>query len=247
MALGTARSNGRRRVPGGFTLIELLVVIAVIMILVSLVNPAVQRALILAGRANCSSNLHQWGIALMQYENDHNRLLPPRYPNTAYLQVFYGQSSPRYYISEVLQQRYNISRKTWYCPVDEVWDDDYYWDPNNHKSYGSCTSYIYMGDKPDPRRTYLEGAVQFRKRSSIGAPASTTVLMADMVRFYANAPNVVSHCDGYTADGLYGYAAYGIRGGNVLMADGHGEWHAWSDMKLRVIAPYSSGVLQFYW
>ena len=71
--------------------------------------------------------------------------------------------------------------------------------------------------------------------------------MADMVRFYNDAPNCVNHCDGYDASGLYGYAAYGIHGANVLFADGHAQWRRAGDMQLRLIAPYSGGVIQFYW
>ena len=229
-----------------FTLIELLVVIAVVMILASLVSPAIHHALVQAGRTHCSSNLRQWGLALFQYEKDHELELPPHHPNSAYLQVFYGQATPRYYISEVLIHRYHLSRKVWYCPVDEVWNDDYYWDPKNHVHYGSCTSYIYLGGGPHPSRTYLAGTVQYRHRTDLRVP-SKAALMVDMVRFYNDAPNCVSHCDGYNTTGLYGYSAYGIHGANVLFADGHCDWHRADDMQLRLVAPYSGGVLQFYW
>ena len=50
--------------PRGFTLVELLVVIAVIMLLAALVLPATFRARRLALRAECTSNLRQFGLAL---------------------------------------------------------------------------------------------------------------------------------------------------------------------------------------
>ena len=52
---------------GGFTLIELLVVISVLLILCSLLMPAVQQAREASRRAQCANNLRQVGIALNAY------------------------------------------------------------------------------------------------------------------------------------------------------------------------------------
>ena len=61
----------RHRIRTGFTLVELLIVLGVIVLLVSILLPAISRARENARRVQCLSNMRQLTMAWLTYANDH--------------------------------------------------------------------------------------------------------------------------------------------------------------------------------
>jgi prepilin-type N-terminal cleavage/methylation domain-containing protein/prepilin-type processing-associated H-X9-DG protein len=66
------------RETSGFTLIELLVVVAIIAILAGMLLPALGKAKETGKRIACVNNLHQLGLAMSMFADDHEGLFPPR-------------------------------------------------------------------------------------------------------------------------------------------------------------------------
>lgn len=56
----------------GFTLIELLVVVAIITLLIAILLPSLNRAVLIAEKATCMSNMRQIGIAFRSYQAEHS-------------------------------------------------------------------------------------------------------------------------------------------------------------------------------
>jgi prepilin-type N-terminal cleavage/methylation domain-containing protein/prepilin-type processing-associated H-X9-DG protein len=70
--VGGRTPNPRR----AFTLIELLVVIAIIAILAAILFPVFAQARSKARQTACLSNMKQWGLGMMMYQQDYDELVP---------------------------------------------------------------------------------------------------------------------------------------------------------------------------
>lgn len=80
-----------RRQGAAFSLVELLVVISIIVLLLSLLMPALRNARRGAEAAGCYSNLKQITAAALMFSADHNGMIVRPRPNGA--STFYGSSS----------------------------------------------------------------------------------------------------------------------------------------------------------
>jgi prepilin-type processing-associated H-X9-DG protein/prepilin-type N-terminal cleavage/methylation domain-containing protein len=71
-----AKPSSRCIRPAGFTLLEMFVVLAIVGILLTMLVPGLQAVRASSQRTHCCNNLHQIGLALLQYHNTSNSYPP---------------------------------------------------------------------------------------------------------------------------------------------------------------------------
>ena len=111
-----------------FTLVELLVVIAIIGMLIALLLPAVQAAREAARRMQCSNHIKQMGIAVYNFHNTYDGLVPSNYGNFdrcsfwGFIYPFAEQTS----LYDILVQRCAATRRPQYDTLlsyYQFWED----------------------------------------------------------------------------------------------------------------------------
>lgn len=138
----------RRRRIQGFTLVELLVVMAIIMILLALLMPMIQRARFQAGSVACKANLHQWGIACTTYAAEHQGRLPR----------FDYRGRPGgctwdmgFYFWPTGLVAYGIAPSMYFCPLDTTeWARMQYLNMHGVTDWTTYRSYIYWVGRTGP-------------------------------------------------------------------------------------------------
>lgn len=220
-----------------FTLIELLVVVAIIAILAAILFPVLSAAKERGWNAACQSNLHQLGIALRMYADDHADLVPfacdweDRHDNPK------ASMADIPYVWEVLNP-YTKGNEVWRDPADKgvkflygdvggtgwppVVDNLYEFLKQHIPSHlGSSYSYrtalviknwdALYGSGPTPE------SMQPVKLSEVPFPSRAIVFM-DPVQFSESRPPTAQDWNAQ-----WHTLRYPIFGWNVVMADGHVE------------------------
>ena len=99
--ISDTRHSSRR---SAFTLVELLVVIAIIGVLVALLLPAIQAAREAARRSQCSNNLKQIGLGMLNYESTKNHFPPGQFKPKGVDKVAKALSWPVWHLPFIEQQ-----------------------------------------------------------------------------------------------------------------------------------------------
>jgi prepilin-type N-terminal cleavage/methylation domain-containing protein/prepilin-type processing-associated H-X9-DG protein len=153
--------------PKGFTLIELLVVISIIVLLVAILLPCLQRARRQARTVGCQANLRQWGILYATYTTENDGYLPSEESDFTAGPSALGQ----YGLWNVRGESLPVPRGLFLCPMATkldvkvrarggtflAWSSPYVGpeDPQDscwRSSYAeNMQAHSWWGDKSDPR------------------------------------------------------------------------------------------------
>jgi len=234
-----------------FTLIELLVVIAIIAILASLLLPVLSRAKDSAKRIQCTSNLHQIGVALRLYVDEFKR-----YPYFGPSGFGVGTTGRSNYWDALVLPYVSGNKGAFLCAglvltgvpttVSNNWNEGllgppgpgrHY--PHPNESYGFNTYGVGLTPLSDPRSIRSLGLNMLASASDMfsvtgqGYPESAILSPGEMVASADYDPNIDDDGDGDHPDCLFSYCLTGKhhRGrALVVFCDAHveyGKTNAW--------------------
>jgi prepilin-type N-terminal cleavage/methylation domain-containing protein len=238
-----------------FTLIELLVVIAIIAILAAMLLPALSKAKERAKRANCASNLRQYGLACQMYGNDNNNRLP-------LMDAGWWPWDVSVTAADALTQN-GVQRHILYCPSFSQQDNDALWGGTNGYLGGGYRGTGYANTFPGGNSNHglIATNVNTFLLPTNGLPPTDWVVLADATitaagdrdetkrdsYSYVNintGSGGVAGLDKHSSPHIYGTKALG---GNLCMCDNHVEWRKLQFLHVRSVLSNNGPVPAFWW
>ena len=206
---------------GAFTLIELLTVIAIIGILAAIIIPTVGAVRRSATKATCASNLHQLGMAINLYKNDHRGRMPDGEgidgvgtDNNVSLQ-WIGPN-----LRDTLVGKYNVPKSgygmTWemlFCKGNPVYTERWMTEAQRTTATdGIPIGYLYLPGTTSSIATSQGLATSIYRR--LAEPLGYRLVAADLNRDF----------NGSWVDGANHSTDNNLVGGNHLYVDGAVRW-----------------------
>jgi prepilin-type N-terminal cleavage/methylation domain-containing protein/prepilin-type processing-associated H-X9-DG protein len=141
----------RERHRRAFTLVELLVVIAVILLLATLLLPALDAASASVKRVYCLNNLRQIGLGMAAYMQDHDTRLPPicHFTTEQGRENWSWDVPLRFYLDISPVEWPPDAIKLLVCPADATWrwpdtPNTFWWNPENQRYKRSYAFNMFM-------------------------------------------------------------------------------------------------------
>jgi len=234
--------NARKINSHGFTLIELLVVIAIIAILAAMLLPALAKAKQTAFKAQCASNLKQWGVAVNMYAGDFSDYFPddsgtvagqpntPTHNDPGWVSPLFDTTVyPSYLYKNITGTAATGLRKkndVLYCPTD-TWHRDH---EASNTGETNLIGYHWLPHRAN-NAVYLIPYDQWYTRTKLGKQYRNAPVMADSIETYGNGAGPSPWIIQFT--GTFSYNGPGANhagkggvpiGGNFLYEDGHVDW-----------------------
>jgi prepilin-type processing-associated H-X9-DG protein len=267
------RRSSRNR--PAFSLVEMLIVIGILIVLMALLLPAMNRAREQSRRVVCAGNLHNMGAAIMKYATENNGKLPQHFGNSYWLFDIPLKTRDAMVTAGAV-------RKSFYCPSNaDIQDSDGLWNyptGNPTTAMHSATGYQWLFARPGPppivmppflttqgtSRKYLKSIVDTQTvRYPTDTQARTITssgeieLASDMVNSTGapgsatenfNSPKGGFQINGTAVGHRTSHMGKGQKpaGGNVMFLDGHVEWRDFSAMHLQMQHAGTTGQNNYY-